>query len=102
MKKELFDELVDALTGAEAWEKGKKLDLRMVELPPPPKPLTPGEIVRIRHGLKVSQAVFAYLLNVSPSTVRAWEQGRREPNQASLKLLQIAKAHPDALVARSG
>ncbi len=101
MENALFDELVEALAGAEAWEKGKKLDLRVVELPPPPESLTPTEIVRIRQGLRASQAVFACLLNVSPSTVRAWEQGRREPNQASLKLLQIARDRPDALVARS-
>ncbi|MFC1529573.1 helix-turn-helix domain-containing protein [Gemmatimonadota bacterium] len=38
-------------------------------------------------------------MNVSPATIQAWEQGRRKPNQPSLKLLHIAKERPDALLA---
>ena len=38
------------------------------------------------------------MLNISPKTVQAWEQGSREPGDAALKLLAIAKKHPDALV----
>jgi len=101
MKDEKFDELVEALEGALEFERGEKLDLRVVELPPPPEPLSAKQIAQIRKRLNASQAVFAHLLNVSPSTVRAWEQGRREPNQAALKLLHIARERPDALVAAS-
>ena len=101
MRDELFSELVDALEGVVAYESGAKLDLQVVELPPPPDPLTPRQIAQIRKRLRASQAVFAHLLNVSPSTVRAWEQGRREPNHAALKLLYIARERPDALVPAS-
>jgi DNA-binding transcriptional regulator YiaG len=31
---------------------------------------------------------------ISPKTVQAWEQGSREPGDAALKLLTIAKKHP--------
>ncbi len=50
MKDALFSELVDALEGAAAVESGKKLDLRVVELPPPPEPLSPRQIVLIGRG----------------------------------------------------
>jgi putative transcriptional regulator len=42
--------------------------------------------------------VFARLLNVSVKTVQGWEQGVREPSDASLKLLAIAKKRPEVLL----
>jgi putative transcriptional regulator len=63
-----------------------------------PGPPSPSRIREIREGLDVSQSVFADLLNVSPSTVRAWEQGKRTPHGPSLRLLEIAEDHPDALL----
>lgn len=48
--------------------------------------------------LPCSQAVFAMMLNISPKTVQAWEQGSREPGDAALKLLTIAKKHPEVLL----
>lgn len=38
------------------------------------------------------------MLNISPKTVQAWEQGSREPGDAALKLLTIAKNHPEVLL----
>jgi DNA-binding transcriptional regulator YiaG len=38
------------------------------------------------------------MLNVSSSTVQAWEQGVRAPDGASLRLLEIAENHPGALL----
>lgn len=48
-----------------------------------------AHIKAIREGAKVSQRVFAAYLNISPSTVRAWEQGGKHPQGASLKLLNL-------------
>jgi putative transcriptional regulator len=48
--------------------------------------------------LKVSQAAFARLLNVSPRTVQAWETDARTPSDAALKLLHVAKRHPEVLL----
>src|SRR5688500_12345037 len=48
------------------------------------------EISELRKRLGYSQQVFARLLNVSPKTVQAWEQGTREPSGEALKLLAIA------------
>jgi DNA-binding transcriptional regulator YiaG len=35
---------------------------------------------------------------VSVKTVQAWEQGVRVPSDAALKLLSVAKHHPEALL----
>src|SRR5271157_4942240 len=74
------------------------LDLRAVELPPPPKPLKPADIRALRSSMNASQALFARLLNVSSNAVESWEQGIREPRQATLKLLHIARKTPGVLL----
>lgn len=56
------------------------------------------EIVKLRQQLNLSQALFAGVLNVSVKTVQAWEQGLRQPSDAALKLLTIAKKHPEVLL----
>ncbi len=76
---------------------GRAVTARDVSLPTPPK-LSPRRIRKIRDELHLSQAVFGDLLNVSPSTVRAWEQGQRSPDGPSLRLLEVAERHPSALL----
>ncbi len=49
-----------------------------------------SEIQAIRARANLSQAVFARVLNVGPTTVQKWEQGSKRPGGASLRLLQIA------------
>jgi putative transcriptional regulator len=81
--------------------KGEKLvalDLRSVELPTAPKPMKPAEIKELRESLNASQALFAKLLNVSSNAVESWEQGVREPRQATLRLLYIARNNPASLL----
>jgi len=56
---------------------------------PPVQPLNPEEIRHIREASNVSQAVFASLLNISPSTVQKWEIGKKKPTGAALKLLHL-------------
>jgi putative transcriptional regulator len=46
-------------------------------------------IKALRLHEKVSQAVFAKLLNTSTSTVRQWEQDAKHPRGTSLKLLDL-------------
>ena len=50
---------------------------------------TPEKIVLIRKEFKLSQAALASIFNISPSTVRKWEQGNKKPAGASRKLLDI-------------
>jgi putative transcriptional regulator len=97
-----FADLKRGLQDALAYEQGKKPALRVSELPPPPKPLTPRQIRAIRQSFKLSQAAFARVINVSANTVESWEQGARRPRDASLKLLTIAQQHPEALWTQAG
>lgn len=58
---------------------------------PPVEPLQPKEIKHIRETSRVSQAVFAALLNTSVSTVQKWEIGRKRPTGTALKLLHLVQ-----------
>lgn len=58
----------------------------------------PAEIKSIREKMDLSQAEFAELLGVSKRTLQEWEQGRCKPTGAALKLLLVARRHPEALV----
>ena len=73
-------------------------DLRSVEIPPRLKPLKAAEIRAMRGAMNASQALFARLLNVSSNAVESWEQGIRQPRQATLKLLHIARKNPGVLL----
>ena len=53
-------------------------------------------VKELRAKTSFSQAAFARLLNVSPSSVRQWESGAKKPDGASRKLLQLLEAHGDA------
>jgi putative transcriptional regulator len=94
----IFNELKEVLEDVRDYRLGKRTDLRVSELPAPPKRMAPAEIRRIRRSLKASQTIFALYLNVSPNAVRSWEQGTRRPQHAALKLLAIAKRNPQALL----
>ena len=84
--------------GEQTAEGGSKVDLRSVEIPPPPKAMKPADIRALREALNASQALFARLLNVSSNAVESWEQGIRQPRQATLKLLHIARKNPEVLL----
>ena len=83
----------ESTTGA-----SKAFDLRKAEMPARPKPLKPAEIRSMRESFNASQVLFARLLNVSSNAVESWEQGVRQPRQATLKLLHIARRNPSALL----
>jgi putative transcriptional regulator len=97
-RKEKHKDDLRTATESASDKKAVKLDLRSVEIPPRPKPMKPADIRAVREGLNASQALFARLLNVSSNAVESWEQGVREPRQATLKLLHVARRNPDALL----
>jgi putative transcriptional regulator len=98
IKVKLFDDLRESLRDAEEYERGGAVNLRITQLPKPPRRLRPREIRKIRYTLNASQVIFASYLNVSPNTIRSWEQGTRRPQGADLKLLAIAMRDPSALL----
>ena len=95
------DELIQALTDVRDHVTGRrKITMRTttVALPARVERIRPEEVRTIRRKLKVSQAVFARLLNVPIVTEASWEVGRRNPSGAALRLLQIAKKEPEVLL----
>ena len=105
-KASIGEQIIEGLEEAVAFEYGKlagtrvervTLTARVAEASPAPS-YSSARIARIRSGMHLSQAVFAMALNVSAETVRAWEQGKREPEGAALRLLQIAEQHPEWIV----
>lgn len=97
-KVRIFKDLKLALEDSLAYERGGSVNLRVTEIPQPPKRISPSEIREIRTQLNASQPLFARYLNVSTRAVQSWEQGQRRPREAALKLLDVARKHPYALL----
>ena len=92
----VFEQIQAGLEDSIAFSRGE-LSLATTELPaPPPKP-APGQIAALRKEFRMSQAVFAATLNVSKSTVQSWEQGLREPSDASVRMLQVIRMSPQVV-----
>lgn len=53
------------------------------------KAMPPQKIRSLRRQTRLSQAVFAAVLNTSTSTVQKWEIGDKKPSGPSLKLLNL-------------
>jgi putative transcriptional regulator len=92
--------LLESASQALAMVRGSKLiggRISVRQAPAEPRARDKKDIVALRERLNFSQGMLARALNVSPSTVQAWEAGRRTPSDAALKLLAIAEKHPEAL-----
>lgn len=93
------DEIARGLTGLrDALRDGERLckrfTMRTVNLKLEPMEFTPGEIKDLRKAFKASQAVFALLIGVGPSTVQNWEQGRTSPPAWGRRLLELMRENP--------
>jgi putative transcriptional regulator len=89
----IFEQIKSGLEDSIEFAKGE-LTLKTTKLPSPPPEFNCKRIRRLRHKLHMSQAVFAATLNVSSKTVQSWEQDRRNPGDASLRLLEILEKEP--------
>lgn len=102
------DLLIEGLQEAVDVRRGRREPARRVQRPTtardavvqPPRRYLGPETQRIREQLGLSQSVFARVLNASAETVKAWEQGKRQPDGMALTLLEIAERHPEALMSR--
>ncbi len=61
-------------------------------------PLTGKDIVSIREQARMSQAVFARVIDVSIGTLSKWERDEIKPRGPARRLLQIIKAKGVAAV----
>ena len=106
-KKGLFGQkLIEAAREAVEIQRGTKEPARVTrytaaeaKVESPPRYVA-ERIREIRDEMALSQPIFAAALNVSPETVRAWEQGKREPDGPTLRLLEVAEQHPEVLLER--
>src|SRR5579859_8170432 len=92
-RSKILDTVHEAAKGLHAAGASDQVTMRQFDrlcLPPVP-PLRPAEIKRIRKKERVSQAVFAAVLNTSISTVQKWEIGQKRPVSAALKLLHLVQ-----------
>lgn len=102
-RKPLFERLKASLEEGIAHAQGEiALKTTTLELPDPPPRVRAVDVIRLREDHRMSQLVFARLLNVSPKTVQSWEQGVRQPSQAALRLIQVFVHSPIALYSVAG
>lgn len=90
-------ELISGLEAIIADSKGaNRLRRTTLEIAEPARAWRKDQIAELRKAIfGVSQPVFAALLSVTVSTVRAWEQGQKSPSGTARRLLEIAAMAPD-------
>jgi putative transcriptional regulator len=102
-RKPLYERLKTGLEEAISHSRGEiTLRTTTLELPEAPPEIDAETLVALRGQSAMSQAVFARMLNVSPKTVQSWEQGVRQPSQASRRLIQIFSQHPETVCSSVG
>ena len=67
----------------------REVDFAKLPLIEPP---SGAEIAAMRERAKMSQAVFARVLNVATSTLSQWEREEKRPRGAAARLLAVVKA----------
>lgn len=86
----MFEMLKEGLEDILEHQNGKKkLKTRVIDIPEPAANYSAEDIKRIRQSLNYPQSIFAQFLNVSVRTVESWESGKRSPNHAALRLLEV-------------
>ena len=90
MQKTHFDKLIKSIKQMKQIQKGKRKPSRTTTF-------DALSVRSIRHKLRQSQSEFAFMIGVSPSTLRNWEQGLREPEGPARALLTVAQKNPTAV-----
>ena len=91
MKDAGFKELLTSIEDARAIKAGTRKPSRVIRF-------DPLEVKAIRKKFRVSQTQFAYIIGVSPATLRNWEQGRTYPEGAARVLLKVAAKRPQSIL----
>lgn len=90
MKDEMFNELIESMQQAVEISRGERKPARVTSFS-----LPDVKAIRARAGMK--QDEFAQAVGVSPSLVQSWEQNKRFPSGAALKLLRVVERDPAML-----
>ena len=91
MKKAIFEELLESVKQAGEIARGKRAPSRSFKV-------DASTIKELRGLTKLSQPDFAALLGVEVSTLRNWEQGRREPTGPAKALLRAIRNDPEHVI----
>jgi putative transcriptional regulator len=91
MKRENFEQLVEAVRQGGAILRGELEPGRRIIFDPP-------EVRTIREKTALPQAAFANLIGVSVKTLQNWEQNRRRPTGPAAALLRIIAHSPELAV----
>jgi putative transcriptional regulator len=91
MKKKGFEELLASMKQATELARARRASARILQI----NALT---IKELRGCTKLSQPEFAALLGVELSTLRNWEQGRREPTGPARALLRAIRNDPENVI----
>jgi putative transcriptional regulator len=102
-KSKLTDIERDLVEGLEGFVKDLKGDKRIPDkytcrrmvLDLHPQPYTAAQVQAIRKLLRISQALFAQFLGVSPKTVRSWEQGITPPKDIACRFMDEIRRNPE-------
>lgn len=90
---QLGAELVEALQEVAAHVRGEvELPMRVTQAP------DIVDVTGIRKRMQLSQREFADRFGLSLSTVRDWEQGRRQPDRSARILLRVIEREGEAVV----
>ncbi|NJD33153.1 MAG: helix-turn-helix domain-containing protein [Gammaproteobacteria bacterium] len=104
MDRETFETLLE--TARVLRRKRRERVARLLGVPRPAAPPAAADAVdvrAIRQRTGLSQAKFAELLDIELSTLRNWEQGRRQPTGPARALLRAIRNNPlDVIKALSG
>ncbi len=90
MNKKDFDKLVTSIKQMKQIKAGKLKAAKATKF-------NHIEIKSIRQKLHQSQSEFAFMIGVSPSTLKNWEQGLRTPMGPAMALLTVAQKNPHAV-----
>lgn len=90
MPNEFYNDLKASLTEAVAIAKGEIAPSRSFTYERP-------DIKEIRVKTGLSQTQFAQKLNISPKTLRNWEQGIRTPTGPAITLIRLLDKNPQLI-----
>ncbi len=95
---ELYKQLKEGMLDAISHAKGElELTERLIVWIAKPKQYSANDVKKLRKKLKFSQKLFAAYLNVSASTIRAWESGKSHPSGVANRLLSLIASEKDRL-----
>ena len=90
-KKDITEELIQSIKEMGEIMRGERKPSRVFNV-------EPIRVKEIRRKLRMSQTQFARMMQISPATLRNWEQGRTYPEGPARALLMIAAKRPDAVL----